>query len=172
MSSYEIADMIYNFKEKLTDKEFKEIMDKLSVKNKNENIYEVRYIKQKRKLTYLDGVGLIYKIEPTYKVKNVKIPDGDDGLKRVIDELIEIVKNNKVYKIPNIDIRNINGEYYFDLSINPVLWCNNPYQRKWGCGDCNSDDDEESECENDKRENKKGTFVGFREKLIISIEKK
>ena len=51
MSSQEIADMVFNFKDKLTDKEFKDVMDKLAIKKKeDENMYIVRYIKQKKKL--------------------------------------------------------------------------------------------------------------------------
>ena len=36
MASQEIADMIFNLKDKLSDKEFKDIMDKLSIKKKEE----------------------------------------------------------------------------------------------------------------------------------------
>ena len=167
MTSQEIADMVFNFKDKLTDKEFKDVMDKLAVKKKDEgNIYEVRYIKQKRKLTYGDG-GLFYKIDPSYKVKNVKIPDGDEELKNLIDELIEVIKDNKSYKIPPIDIISKNGENYFTLSVNPVLWCNNPYAKaNCDCGNCESDD------EDDDRAKQKGAYIGFREMLIVSIEKK
>tara|TARA_R100001198_G_scaffold88980_2_gene65118 strand:+ start:82 stop:615 length:534 start_codon:yes stop_codon:yes gene_type:complete len=172
MTSQELSNMIYNIKEKLTDIEYKEIMDTLAIKNKNEeNMYEVRYIKQKRKLTYGDGGGLFYKIEPIYKVKNVKIPDGDEGLKTFIDELIELIKDKKMYKIPPIDVCKIKGEYYFSFCPNPVLWCNNPYQQKCNCKDCNSDDDDEDECE-DERAKEKGCFIGFRHILIVSIEKK
>jgi len=169
MTSQEIADMVFNFKDKLTDKEFKDVMDKLAIKKKDEgNIYEVRYIKQKRKLTYGDG-GLFYKIDPSYKVKNVKIPDGDEELKNLIDELIEVIKDNKSYKIPPIDIRKKNGENYFTFSANPILWCNNPYQKKANCecGNCESDDDED-----DDRAKQKGAFIGFCDILIVSIEKK
>lgn len=169
MASQELGDMIYNIKEKLTDKEFKDIMDKLAIKNKEEEgtIYEVRYIKQKRKLTYSGG-GLFYEIEPKYKLKKVKVLDGEEMMKTLIDEMIEMINENKEHKIPPLNISKKNGEYYFEFAVNPIIWCNNPYTKtKCDCGNCESDDDE---CE-EGRAKQRGCYVGFRDVLILSIEK-
>ena len=53
MTSKKIADNIFNIKEKLTDKEFKDIMDLLSIKNKEEEedeveLYEFTYMKMRK----------------------------------------------------------------------------------------------------------------------------
>ena len=59
MTSHELADMIYSLKEKLTDKEYKDIMEKLSVKKQEEeeegagNVYVLKYVITKIKMTYI-----------------------------------------------------------------------------------------------------------------------
>jgi len=160
MASQEIADMIFNFKDKLTDKEFKDVMDKLAIKKKEEeDMYEVRYIKQRRKLSYREG-GMYYKIEPKYKIKKVKLYDNTERFKRVIDELIELIGEVKDYTIPHMRIRKRNDEYFIELVDVEAIWCNNPY-----------DDNSENNDDENNRAKAKGAFVSFNEYLIIDIKK-
>jgi len=172
MTSKEIADMIFTLKDKLTDKEFKDIMEKLSIKNKEEqeeqeDIYEVRYIKQKRKLTHREG-GMYYKIEPKYKIKKVKLYPNCINLKDIIDEIIEGMSKDKTFRIPTFEIIKKNGEYFIRPADEDIIWCNNPYDDKGlcKCGNCDDDDDDD-----DERAKEKGAFIGFREMLIIDIKK-
>ena len=168
MSSQEIADMIFNFKDKLTDKEFKDVMDKLAIKKKDEtDMYEVRYIKQVLKLTHGEGGGLYHKLLPKYKVKKVKLYDEEEGFKSVIDDIVmDIIANKTDYRLPNMDITKKNGEYMLIPSGQSVIWCNNPYEKKCNCSDCNSDDDDD-----DDRAKEKGAFIGFSRILITDIKK-
>lgn len=161
MASQEIADMIFNFKDKLTDKEFKDVMDKLAIKKKEEgDMYLVRYIKQRRKLSYGEG-GMYYNIEPKYKIKKVKLYDNTESFKRVIDELIELIGEVKDYTIPPMRIRKRNDEYFLEPAEDEkVIWCNNPY-----------DDNRENNDDENIREKVKGVFVSFNEFLIIDIKK-
>jgi hypothetical protein len=165
MSSQEIADMVFNFKDKLTDKEFKDVMDKLSIKNKEEgDIYMVRYIKQKKELTQT-GDGLSYKFLPKYKQKKVKLYDyNDEDFKEIIDKmvkdkLIEMIGKVNNFTIPTMRIRKRNDEYFIEPTDDNYKWCNNPYD----------DGDENNEEEN--RAKDKGVFVCFNEFLIIDIKK-
>ena len=165
MASQEIADMIFNFKDKLTDKEFKDVMDKLAIKNKEEgDMYMVRYIKQKKKLTY-EGHGICYKFDAKYKQKKVKLYDySDEDFKEIIDKivedkLIEMIGKVNEYKIPTMRIRKRNDEYFIEPADEKYEWCNNPY------------DDKSENNEEENRAKERGAFVGFNEFLIIDIKK-
>ena len=165
MASQELADMIYDIKQKLTDEEYKNIMNMLSIKNKEEGeMYEVRYIKQKRKLSYKEG-GMYYKFEPKYKIKKVKLYPNCINLKEIIDEIIERIGEDKCYRIPAFEITKKNDECFIGPAEEDIIWCNNPYDDKGLCKCGNCDDDDED------RKNEKGAFVGFREILIIDIKK-
>jgi len=169
MASHELAGLIYDIKQKLTDEEYKNIMEKLSIKNKEEGeMYEVRYIKQKRKLTYREG-GLYYRIEPKYKIKKVKLYPNCINLKDVIDDIIERMGEDKTFRIPTFEITKKNGEYFIRPADEDIIWCNNPYDDKGlcKCGNCDDDDDDDD----DERAKEKGAFIGFREILIIDIKK-
>ena len=63
MTSQELSNMIYDIKEKLTDKEFKDIMDKLSLTHKEEKLYEFQYIEVERNVVSVDGCIKYYELE-------------------------------------------------------------------------------------------------------------
>jgi hypothetical protein len=163
MSSQEIADMVFNFKDKLTDKEFKDVMDKLAIKKKDdEDMYMIRYIKQKNKLTYsADGDGIYYKIDAKYKQKKVKLyDDSDEDFKEIIDDYVEQTDEElKDYTKPHMEIIKKNNEYFLKPTDEKYVWCNNPYDDD----DCLTDDVNKAK--------QKGAFVGFNEFLIIDIKK-
>ena len=82
MTSQELSNMIFEIKDKLTDKEFKDIMDKLSIKKKEQDdcFYELKYIEQKpivvgRNDEHLDKC---YVIKTYYKKKIIKIEIEED----------------------------------------------------------------------------------------------
>jgi hypothetical protein len=124
MTSHELADMIYSLKEKLTDKEYKDIMEKLSVKKKEEeeagNVYVLKYVITKIKMTYI-GVEeweegereLGYNFNS--KIKTKKVILGKGGGTR--EYLIKYNNNND----------DAEDEYHFKLYKNknqyPVLNC-------------------------------------------------
>lgn len=168
MASQEIADMVFNFKDKLTDKEFKDVMDKLAIKNKEEkDMYMVSYIKQKKKLIKTDEDGICYKIEAKYKQKKVKLYDyNDEDFKEIIDDIVETKIIEMIgkyelneYIIPTMRIIKRNDEYFIKPTDYNYEWCNNPY---------------DDGSENHKRVNKakeRGAYVGFSKFLIIDIKK-
>jgi hypothetical protein len=70
MTSKELSNMIFDIKEKLTDKEFKDIMEKLSLTHKKEEVqqlYEFQYIEVERKVVSIDGIIKYYHLENTRK---------------------------------------------------------------------------------------------------------
>ena len=80
MTSKKIADNIFNIKEKLTDKEFKDIMDLLSIKNKEEEedeveLYEFTYMKMRKPQVFkFDNSSSTYGYNfADYKIKTKKI---------------------------------------------------------------------------------------------------
>jgi len=169
MTSKEIADMIYNFKDKLTDKEFKDIMDKLSIKNKEEqeeqeDIYVVRYIKQKPILSY-DGDGdLYYKFSTKYKIRKVKLNNNRISFKEMIDGLVREFRSGVSYSIPHLDIIKKDGEYFLENRDFELLnWYNNPHINNCRCLNCENGDDDKSK--------ERGVFINYYKSLILDIRK-
>tara|TARA_B110000444_G_C18481766_1_gene429472 strand:- start:37 stop:558 length:522 start_codon:yes stop_codon:yes gene_type:complete len=171
MASQEIADMIFNLKDKLSDKEFKDIMDKLSIKKKEEeedDTYMITYIKQEHKLTYDDDNGIYYKIEHMYKQRKVKLFD-DADFKKLIDDLIDNNFLNMIdlynrLKIPSMKIIKLHNQYFLKPYNERRVWLHLPYHK----------DENENENENENNEdddNAKGMFLKFNECLIINIKK-
>ena len=104
MTAQELSNMVFAIKDKISDKEFKDLMDKLSVKNEEEkeiDVYEFKYIKQKLVMTKFDeGVG--YRIKSKIKKRNVRISDGC-CTKNNIEEIIKRLREeNKCFYILNI----------------------------------------------------------------------
>ena len=184
MMSEEISDLIFSIKEKLTDKEFKDIMDKLSIKNKEEEednpeLYEFTYMKM-RKPTLLkeeDGYNFLYNFS-NYKIKTKDVVfEDDDQFKR------ELLSNNHnwLYTMPFMLTKIKNKNYYLlregcqGMCANSVIdiYCKNPLV------DDSDDDDNECECEYgcDKciyiaLKKKKGAEIRYRKMIGISIKKK
>ena len=113
----------------------------------------VRYIKQKKKLSY-DGDVVYYKIDFKYKEKKVKLYEGyDDGefsFKEIIDDYVEQTDEElKDYTKPHMEIIKKNKEYFLKPADEneKIEWCNNPYDNS------NTDDNNKA--------NEKGAYVGF-----------
>jgi hypothetical protein len=182
MTSHELADMIYSVKEKLTDKEFKDIMDKLSIKNKKEDepeLYEFTYMKMREPTVekfsrYTFGYNFCnYKI----KTKDVVFDEDDEFKKRLLNNVW-----NGLHTLPFMLTKSENKKYYVlkeacqGMCANSIVdkFCVNPLAD-------DSDEDEENECECDwgcdkcmytKMKENKGVEIRYRKMIGLSIKKK
>jgi hypothetical protein len=186
MTSKKIADSIFNIKEKLTDKEFKDIMDLLSIKNKEEKedkveLYEFTYMKMRKPEVFkFDHSSYTYGYNfANYKIKTKKviidpefyymgdiITDETNYLQRVAFKLSK-VKNKNYYKLSKGifcggPIDNCITEDYFK----------NPFTSD------NEDEDNDCDCDygcdkcflpNEKK--RKGVNIMYRKMIGISIKK-
>jgi hypothetical protein len=121
MTSQELSNMIFNIKDKITDKEFKDIMDKLSVKHNEEqqDTYELRYVKFKTVLGVTEDSNIAWKM--IQKIKNKKVKVDSTNLKAQFDVAIEKYNGNfDEYIIHgNIWLRKVDGVnklYYSNTS--------------------------------------------------------
>ena len=117
MTSKKIADNIFNIKEKLTDKEFKDIMDLLSIKNKEEEedeveLYEFTYMKMRKPQVFkFDNSSSTYGYNfADYKIKTKKI---------IIDTSIDLDiitnENNYLQKVA-FRLSKVKFKNYYKLS--------------------------------------------------------
>ena len=134
MTSHDIADMIFSVKEKLTDKEFKDIMEKLSIKKKEEeeeNIYVLKYVKTKYKMDSIDtSVG--FRFTPKIKTKKVKL--SANSMWANIDNYMKYIDDGwacgcyhfnileKKNKYPLLDISNGQPDDYIMLKPPGLKW--------------------------------------------------
>jgi len=180
MTSKKIADSIFNIKEKLTDKEFKEIMDKLSIKNKEEDkveLYEFTYMKMRKPTLDKNGHSFIYNFA-NYKIKTKNVvfknDDDDDQFKR------ELLSNdhNWLHTMPFMLSKSKTQNYYIlsqgcmSMCSNSVLdmHCENPL-----ADEDDDDDDDNSECDKciyTALKKKKGEDIRYRKMIGLSIKKK
>jgi len=181
MTAQELSNMIFAIKEKISDKEFKDIMDKLSVKNEKEDkpeLYEFTYMKMRKPSLDSDGnLDLHYNL-CNYKIKTKDVVfEKDDQFKR---EMISNA-NNWVYTMPfmltksNTQNYHILGEGCFGMCACSVIemYCGNPLAE--------SDEEEEDDCDCEwgcdkciypKMKNKKGATIRYRKMIGLSIKKK
>ena len=96
MTSQELSNMIFSIKDKISDKEFKDIMEKLSIKHeedKIENNYELRYFERETTLAPTPDREIGWRMNETIKIKKVKIATepiyGINNLDFDIDKIIE-----------------------------------------------------------------------------------
>ena len=91
MTTHDLSNMIFNIKEKLTDAEFKEIMEKLSIKHREEanDMYEFIFYKQKMVLERVDGV-LTNVMKLKHKKLTIKI---DFALGIRFEKVVEMIEN-------------------------------------------------------------------------------
>lgn len=181
MTSHELADMIYSVKEKLTDKEFKDIMEKLSIKKEEEEdtpeLYEFTYMKMRKPFLDKDEVGFVYNFA-NYKIKtkNVVFEDDDQFKKELLSN-----NHNWLYTMPFMLSKSKTQNYYvlskgcLGMGNNSVIdmYCSNPL------ADSDDDDDDECVCEDgcDKclytaLKKKKGAEIRYRKMIGLSIKKK
>ena len=108
MTTQELSNMIFNIKNKITDKEFKDLMEKLSLKHKEDenDTYELRYIKRDTRLSVTTKNKIGWRMEEKIKTKKVKL---GDVFNFDIDKIIEKQNgffNNKDIKGFKFDITN------------------------------------------------------------------
>ena len=117
MSAKELSNMVFSIKDKITDKEFKDIMDKLSIKNEKEKedeveLYEFTYMKMRKPQVFkfhnscsTYGYNLAdYKI----KTKNIIIDSN-------IDPDVITNKNNYLHKVA-FNLSKVKNKNYYKLS--------------------------------------------------------
>jgi len=119
MTAQELSNMVFAIKDKITDKEFKDIMDKLSIKNEEEkDTYEFKYVKTKYKMAKVGGeccgdeIG--YKFTQKIKTRKVKLTDNKRWCR--IEAIMRDIKNDlgNLYKFSlSLDIED--NEYYLEL---------------------------------------------------------
>ena len=115
MTSHELSNMIYDIKEKLTDKEFKDLMDKLSIKNEEECFYEFIYLEQRVSIEGQDDddIEKCYLMTPKLKTKILKKIE----MKRGCPDLKNFMENPPLYSYLDIRFKEINSSYHVDESI-------------------------------------------------------
>ena len=105
MTTQELSNMIFNIKDKITDKEFKDLMEKLSLKHKEDerDTYELRYVKRITRLCSTTRKNIGWRMDEKIKTKKVKL---GDVFNFDIDRIIE--KQNGFFD--DIDTRGYNFE--------------------------------------------------------------
>lgn len=114
MTTQELSNMIFNIKDKITDKEFKDLMEKLSLKHKEDerDTYELRYIVRNTRLCSTTRKNIGWRMDEKIKTKKVKL---GDVFNFDIDRIIE--KQNGFFddidtRGYNFDITKMNGVRY------------------------------------------------------------
>lgn len=180
MTSQELSDMVFAIKDKITDKEFKDIMEKLSVKNQEEDkpeLYEFTYMKIRKPTIEKDeGCSFVYNFA-NYKIKTKDVVfKEDDQFKR---ELLSN-KHNWLHTMPFMLSKSKTQNYYIlhqgclGMCDNSVIdmYCKNPL------ADEDSDDDDCDcdfgcdKCMYRLLKKKKGAEIRYRKMIGISIKKK
>ncbi len=178
MTSKKIADSIFNIKEKLTDKEFKDIMDLLSIKNKEEDkveLYEFTYLKNKPKMDKmkLNNRKFGYNFD-NFKTKTKIVTIGSNTVfcPNHLKNLIENENNmlqKQTFKITKEKDNNTDypellfGGYYGYCSSVNEKWCSNPYDR--------DEDSDYNDSNSDSDEDRKGVFIRYRKYIGLSLKK-
>ena len=134
MNVQEVSSMIYSFKEKITDKEYKDIMDLLMIinrKQKENGVYIFEYIKQKHKLIEEEDydkkilVNTIYSKKKKCLIKFNTNRLGDNSDEK-IDNIIKEVNNGNLnyfkffFNVPT----NYNNENIFKYKILDAIHMN------------------------------------------------
>lgn len=119
MTSHELADMIYSVKEKLTDKEFKDIMEKLSIKKKEEeDVYEFKYIKTTTHMCEIGceccvGEKIGWKFRQKVKTRKVKISKHERWI--ALERIMKDINSDNGHLYDDLMIDKIGNEYYLDF---------------------------------------------------------
>ena len=95
MTAQELSNMVFAIKEKITDKEYKDIMDKLSIKNEEDCFYEFSYIEQTpiTKCDDDDDINKFYSLKTKLTKRIIrKIEIGDASIK-----LYDFIRNPPYY---------------------------------------------------------------------------
>lgn len=173
-TSQELANMIYSVKEKLTDKEFKDIMEKLSIKNKEEEdvkLYRFTYMKIRRPhLARINNNGYGYDISNAdIRTKVVCINSDAETIKMFLE-------NKKLFHLMPFNITKIENKHYYKLSLsNDTNLPNNSIQidyfKNFFNDDSDNDDDSDDECcEWYTLKKEKGVHIIYKKLQALSIE--
>ena len=93
MTAQNVASLMYDIKEKITDKEFKDIMDALGVVHKNDkkqDVYLFKYYKMKMDINRMWDGRMGNRLR--YKYKEIKVVlhediQGDDDINRIMNNI-------------------------------------------------------------------------------------
>ena len=180
MTSQEIADKILSLKEEISDKDFKDIMDLLNIKNKEENdveLYEFTFMKMRK-----PQVNKFPKSSNTfgYNFADYKIKTKNVIIDKDVDTDVLTNKNNilqrMAFNLHKIKDKNyyILSKGYFGMVGNSIIedTLKNPF--------VSDDDDDENECDCDwgcdkciyeKMKNEKFVNILYRKMIGISLKK-
>lgn len=161
MTSQELSNMIFNIKDKITDKEFKELMEKLSVKHKEDesDTYELRYIKRDTRLGRITNKNIGWRMNDKIKTKKVKLADVCNcDINRIIEKQNGFFDDIDASRY-NYEITKMDGVRYFSKKHNgkEVEWLQNHDIR-----DEDGDVDDEDDC---------GIWFAFSDIFPIHIKK-
>ena len=160
MTSQELSNMIFNIKDKITDKEFKDIMDKLSVKNEEEkqDTYELRYIKRDTRVGRITNKNIGWRMNDKIKIKKVKLADVCNcNINRIIEKQNGFFEDIDATRY-NYYITKKDGDRYFGIKNGKeVEWLQNHDVR-----DEDGDVDDEDDC---------GIWFAFSDIFPIHIKK-
>ena len=182
MSAQELSNMVFSIKDKITDKDFKDIMDKLSIKNEEEDkleLYEFTYMKMRKPTLDKDGRGFVYNFT-NYKIKTKNVVFKENN------RFKELLSNNDnwIYTAPFRLSKSKTHNYYvlsygnldIDMCDNSILdmYCNNPL------ADDDTEDNDDSDCDCDwgcdkciytALKKKKGADIRYRKMIGLSMKK-
>lgn len=182
MSAKELSNMVFAIKEKITDKEFKDIMDKLSVKNEEEDkpqLYEFTYMKMRKPQVFkFDNSCSTY----GYNFADYKIKTKNIIIDSNVDQDVITNKNNYLHKVA-FQLSKVKNKNYYKLSQGHFSGNGVPI------GNCIREDyfknplatdDEDSNCDCDwgcdkcifkNLKKQKGVNIMYRKMIGLSIKK-
>ena len=98
MTAQKVATLMYDIKEKITDKEFKDIMDALGLvhKKNDRNVYELTYIALKNEIGKLEDGTYGHMITHQFKTKKVHLDTNLDN-EQYMNTIIKNIRNGIHY---------------------------------------------------------------------------
>ena len=184
MASKQIADKIFSIKENLSDKDFKDIMDLLSIKNKEEEddveLYEFTFMKMKkpRFIKFPNSSNTFGYNFTDYKIKTKNVIIDKD-----VDTDVLTNKNNILQRMV-FDLRKIKDKNYYILSngiFGEGMMGNSTKQDIFkNLFDSDDSDDDDDDCNCDwgcdkciykKMKNEKSVNIIYRKMIGLSLKK-
>lgn len=184
MTSQELSDMVFAIKDKITDKEFKDIMDKLSVKNKEEDnaeLYEFTYMKMRK--------PQVFKFENSSSTYGYNLADFKIKTKKIIidsniDPDVITNENNCLHEV-SFKLSKVKFKNYYKLSKghfcgNGVSIDNSIREDYFKNPLATDDEDSDSDCDCDwgcdkcifkNLKKQKGVNIMYRKMIALSIKK-
>ena len=187
-NTQEISNAVFNLKEKMTDSEFKNIMDLLKIKNDEEkkdekHWYNYSYFKQSNKLAH-NGTEIVRRFLIKRKTKRVYIKNEKTTSSYSMDILTRVGlfqkhieklgKCNTNHEYGSKLFKDDNGDWCLDLECQYTsrcnVWFNNPYRAVNNDSDCDTDNEDEEDLKK-QLQDAYGVWVEYLEKIPISLTK-